>query len=115
MIVLLRRLGANRTGNYSYNTLKERNVRGDSPPCGFTPAQVIILITPKRKKLSGATRPRVGGDSPLRIYSYNTLKERNIRGDSPPHPLRIYFFIPKRKKCQGRLAPVWLHTGFVLE
>ena len=27
-----RRLGANRTGNYSYNTLKEKNVRGDSPP-----------------------------------------------------------------------------------
>ena len=28
---------------------------------GFIPAQVIILITPKRKKLSGATRPRTLG------------------------------------------------------
>ena len=58
MIVLLRRVGANRTGNYSYHPKKKKIVRGDSPPCGFTPAQVIILIT--------------------------LLKKKNVRGDSPP-------------------------------
>ena len=39
-----------RVASHSYNTLKEKNVRGDSPPCGFTPAQVIILITLLKKK-----------------------------------------------------------------
>ena len=36
---------------------------------------------------------RVGGDSPLRIYSYNTLKEKNVSGDSP---LKNHNFYEKR-------------------
>ena len=47
-----RRLGANRTGNYSYNTLKEKNVRGGShlAPAPRTFGQLFFSLL-KRKKM----------------------------------------------------------------
>ena len=79
-------------------------------------AQVIILIVHKKQKspllaqACSLCREKIArvASHPLRIYSYNTLKRKKS-------PVWLHTgFVPyntlKEKNCQGRLAPVWLHT-----
>jgi len=66
-------------------------------------AQVIILITPKRKNCQG--RP---GANRTGNYSYHPKKKKIARagGESVRTAQVIILITPKRKKL-----PVWLHTG----